>query len=105
MGGCSEDIAVFALGEKAPRFLGTVPGTAEYNFPVPGVSNCETYHYTARIGASISKKNVLSVSYFGWTAPSGNTKPKHWFRYKADYTISRNTLIARPQIKIPDCGK
>lgn len=105
MGGCEESIAAFAVGAKAPSFLGIVPGTAEYGLVSPVLSDCETYHYTARIGAPVSRKNVLSVSYFGWTAPAGSTKPKHWFRHKTDYAISRNALIARPEIKVPDCGK
>jgi hypothetical protein len=105
MGGCEAGIAAFSLGETAPRFLGIIPGTSEYGLVEPGVGDCETYHYTARISAPSSKKNVLSVSYFGWTAPPGSIKPKHWFRRKTDYALSGHTLIATPEIKIPDCGK
>ena len=105
MDACEASIAAFVLGRTAPRLLGFVPGSAEYGVGEPGSDNCETYHYTARIDAPSSRKNVLSVIFSGWTAPPGGTKPKHWFRRGTDYAISADTLIASPDIKIPDCGK
>ncbi|WP_428392932.1 hypothetical protein [Lichenicoccus sp.] len=105
MGGCTADIAAFALGDAAPRLLGTVPGSAEYGPNEPALGDCETYHYVARIGPARLKNNVFSVRFSGWTAPPGRTEPKQWFSRTTDYAISRNMLIARPEVSIPDCGK
>ncbi len=105
MGGCETSVAAFSLGQKAPRFLGRVPGSAEYRGIDPVLSTCESYHYIAQIGAPASRKNVLSVSYGGWTAPPGRIAPKHWFRRRTDYSFSEGKLMASPNLKIPDCGK
>ncbi len=104
MGACEESIAVFALGEKAPRHLGDVPGSAEYNSGFPG-SSCETYRYSAQVGPPASAQSVLSVTWSGWTAPPGMTQPKRMFRKKADYAISGTRLTTASELQIPDCGK
>jgi len=104
MGSCSEDIVVFGLDKNAPRNFGDVPGSAEFQSDFPN-SSCESYHYVAALAAPVSAKNLMSVTYSGWTAAPGKSQPRRMFRIATDYSISGSQLVPQPAIKIPDCGK
>lgn len=104
MNSCNTDVAIFALGRKAPRFLGTVDGPGSHDSEWEG-STCESYGFTARFARAASPRNLLSVRYSGWTAPPGTGRPRHRFRRRADIAISGHRLVLRPDIAVPECGR
>lgn len=66
---------------------------------------CETYGYTAEIGAPTTATGVFSVTYDGWTAPPKALTPKARFQFKADAVPNGNDLALRPEIHVPDCAR
>jgi hypothetical protein len=86
-----------------PHFLGEGAGGAWYGPADYG--DCETYQYSAHIGPPASAKHALSVTFSGWTAPHGTSKPKRPFRIKTDFVSVGEYLAFSPKARIPDCGR
>ena len=94
---------VVALGDKAPRLLGTMPGGAAH-FEEGSDASCGPYGYAADPGPPGDASDVMSVLFTGWTARHCHIASKVRFSVRTEVTFGNGAAVPHPWIQFPACG-
>lgn len=110
MGECSDWLNVIRLSQSYPISYEEVlagaaspsPGTPLIDYPD---DTCRSYAVQARIQPPGIKGALFSVGYDGWTAPPNTVSPKTPLHLLTDYLPEGKTLVMRPTVPVPTCGR